>query len=68
MGRRRTRRWKKGGGEFPYVWTRLAKPKGRKGQRCKIIGKASVTDVVKVEFQDGREFYVARGGLQRASE
>lgn len=65
MGRRRVH--KRGRDEYPFVWDRLAKPKGRKGHRCKIVGKGRVPELALVEFEsDGKPFYVVRAGLKRA--
>lgn len=55
---------------FPYVWSYTQKPDGRKGQRCRIVrtkGRGIVGGTVLVEFADRRQFFVARGGLEKAN-
>lgn len=61
------RRWgkKEPTSNYPFVWDRSVKPKGYKGQRCRIVsGKKS--EVCQVEFRNGRRFHVVRSGLKRA--
>jgi hypothetical protein len=51
--------------EYPHVWTLSRRPAGRKGQRCRIIGKGKIPETCNVEFQDGRRFVVLRKGLEK---
>lgn len=59
--------------EYPYKWDRDAKPAGRKGKRCRIIGKTdnrvhNGQGIVRVEFQGGAIFDVQKKGLVKADE
>lgn len=57
--------------EYPYVWDRMAVPKGYKDQRCRILKKAKGQgglELVVIEFRkDSRKFTVQRAGLKRVS-
>lgn len=68
MSRRRRPRWerKRARDAYPFVYTAKVKPTGRKGERCRIVGRAKVPEVVTVEFSDGGRFIVARRSLERA--
>lgn len=61
----RRRRGKQGGPDYPYTWGRVQKPPKRKGQACRITSRKYPAPVVRVEFKDGREFLVDKGGLVR---
>lgn len=66
MIRRRRRRDREATAlQFPYVWTRDKLPDYRNGQRCRIVGNAGVSGVVKVVFEDGAGFVVERRYLER---
>jgi uncharacterized protein YjhX (UPF0386 family) len=66
-GQRAKRRRKiKSQGGYPYVWTRSQMPPGRKGQRCRKLGKRGPGGTVAVQFSDGGLYRVAEGGLKRA--
>jgi hypothetical protein len=55
--------------DWPHVWTRAARPVGRKDHRCRIVeGRRLPQGLVTIEFKTGGRFIVERSGLQKAPE
>lgn len=57
--------------DWPYIWNRDNKPKGKRGKRCKIVEtpkKHRAQGLVFVQFQlGGPPYLVKKSGLKRAS-
>lgn len=49
---------------YPFRFMRSQRPKGRKGQRCKIIERKH-SNLVGVEFRDGSRYIVDRNALEK---
>ena len=55
--------------DFPYLWMRSQRPKGRRGQACRKVPRddprraRALAGLEHVEFEDGSRFLVDRRGL-----
>lgn len=64
MSRQRRRRTDRGA----FLYTGKGKHTKRVGERCRIVERSSVAEVVMVEFDDGGRYLVSRRALARPDE